>query len=263
MENNINYGVIETTPQPGDYIAGSALTIPFEARNTLADWRMFESAYERQSDSTFDTQACVTFSNVLGCIAPQLNWMLTNNLLPSTTHDWLEASGYIVNGKAALSERFIAVTSGTGPNGNSGQNVAQAIRTYGIPAESTWPNLLDQGVNHDTFYEPIPGVVKDKALEWNNHFTVKWEFFTNRALLRHYLQQSPVQLYVPVCYNFFVDPIVKTCNQPMQHAVALHAVDKYGNLIVEDQYPSFLKKLAPNYKIDAFMRIVLYPNPHL
>ena len=129
-----NLGVI-IEKKPQDFVAG---TLPYEVLNPSGDWTPYLPTGETQKTHLVDTMACVTFS-ILNVIETQYKFQTGKEL--------------------NFSDRFIAKLSGTTPQGNTVQNVLDAIRKYGLVLEDEWPT--DLSFNWNQYYAPIPdGVIK-------------------------------------------------------------------------------------------------------
>src|SRR5207247_8242189 len=112
----------------------------YEVLNPSGDWTAYLPSAENQSTHIVDTMACVTFS-CLNVIETQIKFL----------------TGREVN----FSDRFIAKLSGTTQQGNTVQNVLDAIRKYGLVLEEEWPT--DLNFNWDQYYAPVPDEVIKKA----------------------------------------------------------------------------------------------------
>lgn len=256
---NKNLGVIIKEPSGKDFIVGSTSPIVFENRNTLGDWRILEGPDERQSSRQWDTMGCVSFSAVNGSIATQLNWMIINNLLSGPTLAWLKQKGYLMNNKVNLSERFIVVRSGTSEAGNTAQNVWDAIRNQGIPPEILCPNNLEQYTREQYFNIPY-GETDIVAAEWKKYFNVSYEFLSKTDIKKH-LHHAPLQILTAVCSGWTTDNPIKACDQPIQHATCIMAMDSDGDFEIEDSYPPFDKRLNSDYQIPYVIKGILTPIP--
>lgn len=252
MELNpkINTGLIYEE-KPSDLLGGS---IPFESRNTTANWLSFLSTSEIQKFRHFDSQGCVTFSamNNLEC---QFNWALDNDLLTSSAIKFFTDNGYIVDGKFNFSDRFIAKLSGTTRQGNTFQKVWDAIRTHGLVPESKWPS--SESFDWDSYYSPIPNDVLELGLTSLKFFEPIYERLTDLSSknLDRELKHAPIQLGVATCSPW--DSEVPVCDAQPNHAILLYDVDNGYN--IEDHYDPHKKKLLPGYKIWFAYKAVLFP----
>lgn len=253
-----NWGVRATEPQAKDWVKGAS-PIVFENRLVSGDWRPFSSSYQKQSDSVMDTNGCVSFS-ATASIERQINFFIVSNLLPLSTLEFIKP--FLVNGKFEASDRFTTVMSRTTPEGNTGNNVAETLRTIGFCSAKTWPNLLDQSGSIDlTTYmqEPSPEA-KNEALQFLKYFKIAYQFITT-GLESQDLHMAPVQQFTSVSPEWFTTNPIPAFNGPMQHATLVEYVESDGIKDFTDQYPIFEKRLAADYPQPALMQIVVYPIP--
>src|SRR5262245_43848391 len=112
----INFGVAPGPQRaPTDYVAG---TLQHEVRNPSAVWTPFAPPGEWQLKNGKDVMACVTFSAI-----------------NSIEMQELQQTGRQIN----YSDRWIALMSGTTPEGNYLWKVIETIRKYGLVPEEAWP----------------------------------------------------------------------------------------------------------------------------
>lgn len=264
MEDLSKYhGVIIEPLSDTDFIAGATSPLKLELRNQTYDWLQFFSAGERQSFAWGDSQGCVSFTAVHHLVATQLNWMLTNGLLPKATVDFLKGANgqqvsYIVDGKINLSERFIVSLSGTTTQGNSAQNVLQAIRKCGIVPESSCPN---DGPTSREEYMTVSAGAKSLGEESLKYFTFFWQSVP-KNLIKTYLVQAPVMIFTAVCPGWGGTSVIQACQQEIVHATGVYAVDFMSkNFRIFDQYTPFEKTLAAAYLIPYAFQLIVYPIP--
>src|SRR3990167_6521014 len=107
----MNYGFIQHDLRNEDYIFGAITGIDVNPLQKDGQWDTFLPLYEAQSTVNYDTMACVTFS-ALNCLETLFKRRY------GTEPNW--------------SDRYIAVLSGTGINGNYAMAVWDTIRKYGL-----------------------------------------------------------------------------------------------------------------------------------
>lgn len=252
---NTNTGVRHQPIWGEDFMAGANSPIILEPRNTTLNWLPFCGTPEKQSFPWGDTMGCVSFSAVHHCAAPQLNWALANNLLPKAALDFFTHNGYIIDGTSFnLSERFTVVKSDTSLDGNSAQNVLQAIRKFGIVPEGACPNTLP--ASREAYF-----TVSSEAIRLGQE-SLKYISWGWQGILEptKYLVQAPIMGFLPVCPGWGSDDPVKGCTQPMQHAIGIFQPSD-PNIHILDTYAPFTKQLAPNYPIPALFQLVMYVVP--
>lgn len=123
-------------------------------RLTSKDWSGYLGVSESQHSLECDTEACVSFS---AC-----------HVLESQIQ-------FLTGQKVKLSPRFLAAVSHTTTQGNSFQNVFNAILKYGICTEDTWP--IPPGLEWtwaDFYATPSPAAYKE-ALWFKQQFTVTFQ----------------------------------------------------------------------------------------
>ena len=132
-----NTGLIEGSGTPSLYIGG---TIPYEVVNESGDWRPYVVRHEKQKDP-LETMACVSFS-CNNCLEIQYNFF-----------------GIDKN----FSDRFLAEMSGTTPQGNYLDKVADTARIVGLVDEMDYPNV-PKATTWDEYYKTIPMEIINKAV---------------------------------------------------------------------------------------------------
>lgn len=146
--------------------------IPYKVVNETGDWRPYIVRHEKQKDP-LETMACVSFS--------------LNNCLEIQTKFYGNEMNY--------SDRFLAKMSGTQPNGNTLEKVADTARNIGLVLESEWPNE-PKATTWAEYYKEIPEDVKAKAVKQN--FQYEWVARTDNYTesLKRELKQSPLQITI-------------------------------------------------------------------
>lgn len=251
---NKNLGVIIVPPTPTDFIAGVQSQIAYEVKNPSGDWAENLSADEMQIGLYFDTKACVSFS-ALNCIEAQINRMLaTGEITKEYAADWLDE-----NGKANLSDRFLAKMSGTTEQGNSLQKVCDTLRHFGAVAEKDWnyPRLQRTPVfDWNDFYAEIPDEVKAKGQRFLEKFEIQYEWVQDGDFAKH-LKQAPLQIAIGLCAPWNTEQPIAGCGiKPAAHAITLYAEDG-GQHKVLDQYEPYRKTLGSDYSIQWIMKIII------
>lgn len=162
----INHGVILGSGTENLYIGG---TIPYQIVNESGDWRPYAPKHEKQRDP-LETMACVSFS-CNNCIEIQYNFY---------------------GDEPNFSDRFLAKMSGTTPQGNWCDRVADTARKIGLVKEEEWPN--NRYKTWAEYYAEIPQSVKDKAVPQ----PILYEGVTvNVANLKKELKHAPLQIVIP------------------------------------------------------------------
>jgi len=191
-------GLITKYPLPQDYVLGGETAVKGKIRTS--DWKEYLPAIEKQYSINFDTLSCTSFSfnNV---VESQLNFMIAKGELSADSIKWLTDNGYIENGKVNLSDRFLAVMSGTTERGNDFRTVAECARTVGLIPEKDFP----LGGNSFAEYHNkslITQQMKDKASQFLKRIKISWEWlffdsalgFNEGVQVSGVIQETPVQI---------------------------------------------------------------------
>jgi len=217
-----------------DFIAGANSPLTSSEVMPSGDWRTFLPSDEKQyKDFTFDTMSCTTFS-ALNIIETWINFLMKD--LPQTHKDWLNANGYVENGKVNFSDRFTAIMSDTMPQGNYFQKVLDSVRKDGLLPEKDLPFGGNSWAEyHDK--TKITVNMKEKAKKFTELFTVSYEWTPVGNELFNDLKHSPLQVAIPATAT---------------HAVMLPKLD-----FIYDTYPPFLYQR--NTLLAYAMRIFVKP----
>jgi hypothetical protein len=206
-----NTGYIEGSGTKNLYVAG---TIPYEVRLQSGDWRPYLVKEEKQYSQNVDTMGCVSFS--------------CNNSLEIQS----KQQGNDVN----FSDRFLAKMSGTTPQGNYLDKVADTARKVGLVKEEEYP--APGNYTWASYYSEVPQKVINKAIKLD----IAYESITPvETELAYHLKQCPIQIVIP---------------QPHpNHAVVLVHVEN-GLAYYFDTYSPYLKTISVS-KISNALKIVL------
>ncbi len=208
----VNTGVIEGSGTKSLYIAG---TIPYEVRLQSGDWRPYLVKEEHQYSNNTDTMGCVSFS--------------CNNDLEIQTK-------FLTGQEVNYSDRFLAKMSGTTPDGNWLDKVADTARNVGLVKESEWP--APANYTWSQYYASIPQEVINKAVKPDIAYEV---IGADKTSLLYHLKQAPIQITIPAPHP--------------NHAVVLVAIE--GNTAYYfDTYIPALKTIDVS-KISYALKIVL------
>lgn len=175
MSEEINHGVLRGRKDT-DFIAG---TIPFQERNPSGNWRNYLPPAEWQWKNGKDTMACVTFS-----------------LLNSIETQEFFLTGQRVN----YSDRWIALMSGTTPQGNYLYAVADTVRKFGLVREESWP--APSSFDWNTYYAQPDAATMKKLLaegeEWKKTHSLAYEWLTTSLEdIQTHLKHCPLQVVIP------------------------------------------------------------------
>lgn len=208
-----------------DFIAGA---LPYKIILPNGDWRPFAVVGEKQSYQSFDSMACVSYSN--------------NN---SAEIQLKQSTGLEYN----FSDEALAYLSGTTLEGNYLYKPADSARTQGRILQKDW--FLPNVKSWVDLQNPLPREILAKAVFFNESY--QW-IGTNRETLKYYLKQSPIQIvinggkhavclvYVDEFYCYYFDsypPYFKKTSElpssalqiivkPMAQFVHLQKTQEYG-----------------------------------
>ncbi len=204
--------VIEGSGTKQLWIAGQ---IPYEVVLPSGDWRPYLPVGEKQRPNLVDVMACVTFSN-----------------LSSLEIQNIQKTGIEIN----YEDRFTAKMSGTTPEGNYLDRVADSVRLDGVVYQGTWPPPAN--FTWDSYYTPIPQEIKNKALKLNMAYEA---IPVDKQSLLYHLKQCPIQVTIPAPHP--------------NHAVVLVHIQG-DTAYYFDSYSPFLKQIEVS-KISYALKLVL------
>jgi hypothetical protein len=195
-------------------------TIPYQVVLESGNWQPFIPVGEKQRPGVVDVMACVTFSD-LSVLETQ------EKQQTGVEPNW--------------SDRFIAKLSGTTPQGNYLDKVADTVRLRGLVKESDYP--APTNFSWDSYYSEVPQSVLDKAVKRE----ILYEGISGDVeTLKKHLKQCPIQ-------------IILTNSNP-NHAVTLLAIQG-SSAIYFDSYDPFVKTTdVSNIYKNYALKIVLKGN---
>jgi len=120
-----------------------------------------------------DFQDCATRAP-LNILEAKLNWLIRGGFLPKAQEDFLRENGYVTK-RVELSDRFVAMNSGTTRRGNSLIAPLDAIRKQGLIPKSMLPASFS--MTWDGYHNPELITPKMRALgkEFLKHFSLNYE----------------------------------------------------------------------------------------
>lgn len=264
MDEPRNYGGVIVEPlDPSDFIAGANSPLVLERLNTTLIWDEFLAAGEKQAPG-FETNSCVSQA-AARMVTARLNLTLRAGIMQKEypkAYAFFKANGYIKTDAQGreyfdISERFLAIISRTDPaKGNSGRNVCQALRDYGICPEVLCP---DTGIaNSQEWYTMPPGAV-EMAAKSKDYVDIMWHVIQD-YMGDEFLAQAPEMWFIPVCGGYASDDPIKACSQEIRHAV-LRRRPNDPLKHIRDSYEPFDKNLAADYPTPYTFQAVVYLKP--
>lgn len=197
----------------------------------------------------------------LNILEAKLDWLLINNKLPTEQTKFLQQ--YIVDGKIALSDRWIAIMSGTDPNsGNSLIAPLDAIHNFGIVPKKLFPQTESKEEYYETknITDEIKAIAKQSLTLFSFNYSrlseAEFPQFLTRDMLvvGGYAWPSPVNNEYPrVPYS--PNHAFVIFNNP-----SYFAFDNYTDNIDDslEDGNSFVKKLASDYDfLDTGYRLLI------
>jgi hypothetical protein len=264
--NEIPNAVLPDIVTYSSWIAGES---PIEYKDRGVKWRDYTSRPEAQNIG-FETYSCVSYS-ALNCIETLINYKVKKGEFSADNIKWLKDNGYFNDeGKADMSDRFLAVMSGTTKQGNSCDNVAETIRKKGLIPESDFPM---GGKNFEQYHDKtkITEYMLAKGLEFLKRFTIQHDFILTQGYfnshpvqtLSYYTLSCPIQITAPVCSGWNSGKVKACPSQISQHATMTCGVFTYYDQL--DQYEPYFKELALDYpmlwgkRYDIIEKVVVNP----
>jgi len=209
-----------------DFILGSSSPLKGVDFLHTGDWKKYQPTGEKQyKKATFDTFSCTSFSfcNILETV---INYFVEKNMFTPEQRQKLNSLGFFADGKFNVSDRALAIMSGTMPNGNYFQNVGDAVRKQGLLPEA----LLPFGGNNQAEYlnkALITPELASKALEILDILDISYEWLAvsqeQLGLINDNLKQAPLWAAIPI---------------PGTHAIEIIAPGEYF-----DSYEPYIKPL--------------------
>jgi len=261
----INTGLRLDIPERDDiWIAGkkgkNISGIDYKVVNESGDWSKYSQEDETQKPFSVDWMDC-TAEGLMECIGKQVNFFISESIIDKNMiADWL------TNGKFNGSERELAEVSGNTPNGNSMQNVLEAVRKYGVAPENYNPRPTSN-ISWSKYHSNSTAKSKSKALEFLNYFDFQYErlpvqWFWGQTVrhnvIKEHLKQAPLYAAAGTCPGWFGQDIIPVCSMEANHAFCITGqTDSYNK--VKDSYPPYDRKLPLNYIIPYVYKPLLIP----
>lgn len=213
MPDEINTGVLLGSGTQNLWVGG---TIPYEIKLQSGDWRPYVPVGEKQRPAAVDVMACVTFSDL-------------NDLeIQEKQQTGIEPN---------WSDRFIAKLSGTTPQGNYLDKVADTIRKFGLVREEDYP--APPNFTWDSYYSEVPQDVINKAVKRE----ILYESINaDKNTLLYHLKQCPIQVIIT--------------NTNPHHAVCLLHIDG-DTAYYFDSYSPYIKSTNVTNIYKSALKIVL------
>jgi hypothetical protein len=175
-----NSGVLLAPLRPTDYIVGAS-PIVYKNRLLSGNWQPYCFSKNKQwcynNGNYIDQMSCVTHS-VITAIETQ--------------------EKFLTGKEVRYSRRWIAKLSGTTKQGNYLNLVADAIRSYGLVLETSYPT--PDSYTWDEFYKDIPqgSLLYTEGASWLKKWNFQYEFLqVSDPNIDYHLKHSPIQIVIP------------------------------------------------------------------
>lgn len=237
---NTNHGLILKSPSPEEWRLGSGLAsqkFGAEDINPEGDWTPYKMPDERQSNGRFDSMACAVFATLKA-------WAML-------------AKCHGFDFPSDMSERYSAVMCGTTPQGTDPHDVGEITRkSAGVIPQAAMP-WTDEIDTFEEFFDrrmahsmhPFGRKLLDRfelghewIFQWGNSLSPK----EKEILLRSALKRGTVCVSADGSWQKKGKFYNKNVGDTDGHWVT--ALGFNGKrLVIHDQYPPFVKELAPGY----------------
>ena len=186
----------------------------------------------------------------------KLNWLLKNNKLPEKHVAFLQP--YLENSKVVLSDRWIAIMSGTDPNsGNSLLAPLDALHNFGMVPKKLFPQVDSKEEYYKT--SNITDEINRIAKESLTYFSFKYSRLSE-AEMPHWLTKDMLNV------GAYAWPAPRDGEYPRvpyqpNHAFIVWKNPRYlafDNYLDENKEGDFVKKLAEDYDfLDTAYRLII------
>ena len=246
-----NYGFIPDEFNPKDYVLGGFSLSPKKVLKSDGNWADFLPLTEPQSRSGVETFSCVSFATL-------------NALEILARYIWGENKNY--------SDRALAIASNTTKNGNSPNQVAEAVRKIGLVLEDKLP-FWQSIYTWEEYHSPKP-LTKD-LLELCARWLKEYDFFhewvfdfgetgDKQVKLKEALKYSPVLVSVDA-WHLNEKGLYYKEGKRDNHATLCIASKEGEYWVIFDSYPGsdgrFIKHLEWNYDFGCAKRFSLDKRP--
>lgn len=175
-----NHGV-KLGERSTDYRANERVgALPYEVRKADGNWESNLPPAETQYSGGGDSMSCVTFAHLNGVETQE------NDQIGTYTE---------------YSDRWTAKMGNTTREGAYLWQIADAIRTYGLVKESSYPRPVGNWTwdeYHADIPEPLLSKLKAEGQEWLKKWDVKYEVVDwNKASLMKHIKHAPLTVVIP------------------------------------------------------------------
>lgn len=246
---------------PTNWIAGGESGIVYQ--DMKVDFTEFLPEGENQALNGFDDQSCVTHAKS-NLDKVQLNFYKTQDAGISAAlakFNFLDAAG-----KVNFDDQYVAIGSGTTPQGNDGTSVAEFVRKNGyVPAGTINKrgNNVTQYLTKNLVTAPMLALGAQFWAEIDMTPLYEWipcDGPDLADLLAYHVKQAPLQLFINLCPGYNSSNPVKTCPiAPPQHSIMLYSVAQVYQ-VFDSELPN-MKGLNKDYPIVACLKSVLTKTP--
>ena len=262
---------------PRDWRFGDG-NVQIKANVPSGNWDGYFHFQESQKINGFETDDCAVFEFQQRFDA-FMDFLIATGQIPQYALEYFTANGYMDSENSDdgrphfhTSERYVAVLTGNGQNGNSFQDCYNVFAKYGMIPWGDFP--FDASVTTPELYFVQPSaamITKGQALlaymGGKNALQYHWIFANQNSTcpfstLDQARQLAPIGIGVAVATNWNQEEPspVPEIGTPIQHAMAntSHVSGAPGERVL-DHYVPFTKYLVPGYPIPFVSQFVLAP----
>jgi len=236
-----------------DWIFGSASS-PCFSFIAEKDRELYLPEGEVQRSDKGDMMDCTTRSP-LNILEAKFSYLVSNGVYHDKDFhreniDWLLDNGYVVTKEGVkFSDAFVAINSGTTPNGNSLKAPLEAIRKQGLVPKALLP--LKPHMTWGEYHDParITSEIRELGKEFARRFTINYD-----RVYEPVFEESLKEDFLNVAGYAWPKPVngeYPNTEYPPNHAFVAFKNPKY---YIFDNYidsvdGDFIKKLASNYNL--------------
>lgn len=226
----MKFGYVKDYITRDHYVLGGISSVPKIVLQPDGNWSQFVPTDEYQNIFT-ETYNCTGFGT-LNCLETLLNRQF--------------------NSLQNYSDRFVGISAGTYPPGNSPHKVAESIRAHGLVPEFMLP-FSKEIDTADKYYSPNPLLenLKQAGLLWTDLYELKHEWVDFKDIPEA-LTYSPLGVAVDAWTTKEGEYVRTTPND--NHWTSLYGINDKGQYMIYDSYDNSHKLLSKDYIFSAIKR---------
>jgi hypothetical protein len=248
-------------------------SIPYIIRVPNNDWSKYMPIYENQKWGNYDSDDCWCLSSIQN-FTFQMNYLLKNNLFSIEALNFFNSNGYIINGIFQFSELYHEILCGNLNNGGTSEEAWQSFASRGMIPRSML-NYSEAMASDDTniqvfiteYYDKsrITPAMKSLANQFLQYVNIQSiPINPNLSNINYYLQQSPINIGIPVNpYQWNQVNVPTNTSSNICHEVVYYKSMPDNSLPINDQYQPNPKILGAGYYIGVATLGVVTPIQYL